>query len=482
MKIHNVIQGLKDTRVTGNSDVEINGLTADSRNVQEDDLFIAVRGLTVDGHHFIDQAVEKGASVVVCENVMGKTRQGLTYIEVPDTRKALGIIASNFYGNPSKELQLIGVTGTNGKTTIATILYNIHFSLGFSAGLLSTIEVKINGRAYTATHTTPDPIRINYYLRKMVDAGCGYCFMEVSSHAVSQERITGLTFKGGIFTNLTQDHLDYHATFREYLEAKKSFFDRLAKDAFAIVNKDDRNGPVMIQNTIATTYTYSLTKQADYRGRIIEMNMDGTHMNINGKDIWIRLPGKFNASNILAVYGTALLCGHSEIEILKAVSEMNPVKGRFEVIPGRGNILAVIDYAHTPDAILNVLQTITEVLPPGSKVITVVGAGGNRDRTKRPKMAQIAVAYSNKVIFTSDNPRNEDPELIIEEMVAGLAEGQISGILRIVNREEAIKTACMMASAGDIILVAGKGHESYQEIKGKRYPFDDSEIVKRNLK
>ncbi|HDR68693.1 MAG TPA: UDP-N-acetylmuramoyl-L-alanyl-D-glutamate--2,6-diaminopimelate ligase, partial [Bacteroidaceae bacterium] len=277
-------------------------------------------------------------------------------------------------------------------------------------------------------------------------------------------------------------HLDYYATFREYLEAKKSFFDRLTNDAFAIVNKDDRNGPVMIQNTFAQTYTYSLTKQADYRGRIIEMSMDGTHMNINGKDIWIRLPGKFNAYNILAVYGTALLCGHSEIEILKAVSEMYPVKGRFEIIQGRGNIMAVIDYAHTPDALLNALQTINEVLPQGSQVITVVGAGGNRDRTKRPKMAKIAVAYSNMVIFTSDNPRNEDPDIIIEEMVAGLTQDQISGILRIVNREEAIKTACMMANAGDVILVAGKGHETYQEIKGKRYSFDDQEIVKKNLK
>ncbi|MBN1133026.1 MAG: UDP-N-acetylmuramoyl-L-alanyl-D-glutamate--2,6-diaminopimelate ligase [Bacteroidales bacterium] len=482
MKIQNIIEELSSVKVTGNTDRIVTGLTFDSRDIHENELFVAVKGTIADGHDFIDQAISRGASSILCETVTGEIRDDITYLVVPDTRIALGQIASLYYGHPSRELKLIGITGTNGKTTTATLLYNLNISLGYSAGLLSTIEIRINGRTFTATHTTPDPLKINYYLRKMVDAGCEYCFMEVSSHAVSQERIAGLTFRGGVFTNLTHDHLDYHSSFKEYLEAKKSFFDRLSVDAFALVNKDDRNGKVMIQNTAATVYTYSLTGSADFKGRIIEMGLDGTHIDINGKELWTRLPGKFNVSNILAVYGTAFLSGHAETDILRAISEMGPVRGRFEIIRGQNNILAVIDYAHTPDALLNVLQTISEVLPRGSKVLTVVGAGGNRDRTKRPKLAQIAVAYSNRVILTSDNPRNEDPEVIIAEMAAGLTESQMQNVMRITGREDAIKTACMLAGPGDVILVAGKGHEAYQEIKGRRYPFGDVDIVRKNLK
>lgn len=482
MKLSKVIETLSGTKVQGSPEKEFSGLTFDSRNASQGSMFVAVKGTLVDGHNYIKQAIANGAGIIVCENIPDQLVKEVTYLTVADSRKALGIISSLFYGDPSRELKLIGVTGTNGKTTIATLLYNLHLNLGYKAGLLSTIEVLVNGLRYTSTHTTPDPVQLNYYLREMVDAGCEYCFIEVSSHAVSQDRIAGLTFKGGIFTNLTHEHLDYHADFREYLEAKKAFFDQLERESFALVNKDDKNGTVMIQNSLAESYTYSLKRLADFQGKILEMHMDGSLMTINGDEVWVRLPGIFNAKNILSVYGSAMLCGHTKQEVLKAISELAPVKGRFETIAGRDNKVAVVDYAHSPDALLNVLQTISELNKRGANVITVVGAGGNRDRTKRPKMAQIAVTNSHRVIFTSDNPRDEDPESIINEMVDGLSNKERENSLQIISREEAIKTACMLAQPGDIILVAGKGHETYQEIKGERYPFDDMKIVMSNLK
>jgi UDP-N-acetylmuramoyl-L-alanyl-D-glutamate--2,6-diaminopimelate ligase len=404
------------------------------------------------------------------------------WIQVPDSRRALAMLASAYYGHPSRALQLVGVTGTNGKTTIVTLLHQLHTLLGYKSGLLSTIRVKIGEENRPATHTTPDPIQINATLREMVDNGCEYCFMEVSSHAVDQERTAGLDFNGGIFTNLTRDHLDYHAGFNEYLKAKKRFFDQLSPEAFALVNADDKHGKVMLQNCQAGRYCFSLRSQCDFTGKISEMHLEGTAMLINDNEVWVKLPGRFNASNVLSVYGAAILLGHHREEVIQAISQVNPVEGRFEMFHSERGPTALVDYAHTPDALEHVLETIHEVNVKGGEIITVVGAGGNRDRGKRPEMARIAAESSSKLILTSDNPRDEDPEAILDDMMKGIPENLHDRTLRIVSRQEAIRTACMMAKGEDIILVAGKGHEKTQEIKGKKLAFDDMEVLKQNLK
>ncbi len=482
MKIAAIIQGLKALRIEGDERREISAVTFDSREVSAGCMFVAISGTAFDGHKFIPQAVGAGVAAVVCEMIPGKKDDNVMWIVVEDARVALSYIAANWYGNPSEELCLAGVTGTNGKTTIATLLYKVQTGLGFKAGLFSTNKVLINNTVYPATHTTPDPLQINAYLRQMVDEGCEYCFMEVSSHAASQHRVKGLKFKVAVFTNLTHEHLDYHKDFRDYLEAKKLFFDQLDKDAFALINADDKNGSVMVQNSKAQVAKYSLRKMADFRAKIIEPHFEGTQMQINDAELWVRLTGRFNAYNLLAVYGVALLLGQSREEVLEVMSKLEPVEGRFETIKGKKGCMAIIDYAHTDDALKNVLDAIHEVNSEGREVISVIGAGGDRDKAKRPKMAAVAVQMSQKVILTSDNPRSEDPEVIIEEMEAGIPAEKVRQVLKIIDREEAIKTACMLAEEDAIILVAGKGHEKYQEIKGVRYPFDDKEIISKYLK
>lgn len=482
MNLSSIIEGLEITRNGGaEHDPVIRMIRFDSRKVEEGDLFVAVRGTVTDGHRFMDTAVEAGASCVVCETLPEQPDPGVTWMVVPDSRKALGRMASAFYGHPSRALQLVGVTGTNGKTTVATLLYQLHTLLNFKSGMLSTIQVMIDGEPHPATHTTPDPVRINEYLRNMVDRGCEYCFMEVSSHAIDQERVAGLYFTGGIFTNLTHDHLDYHRDFREYLTVKKKFFDELPGEAFALVNKDDRNGRVMLQNCRAAKYGYGLKSVGDFQGRIVELLLEGTSLLVDDREVWVTLPGTFNASNLLAVYGASVLLGHHPDDVLKALSQLHPVAGRFETCRSASGITGIVDYAHTPDALKNVLESIRQVNPAGGRIITVVGAGGDRDREKRPIMARIAAEASHTTILTSDNPRNEDPESILDEMMGGIPNGLSGKTLRIVSREEAIRTACMMAERGDVILVAGKGHEKYQEIKGERIRFDDVEILKKNM-
>ena len=465
----------------GQDDLDIYGITFDSRMVNNGELFVAIRGNAKDGHGFIDQAIKSGASAVVCEEDPGKERSVGAWIRVDDSRKALAMMASAFHGHPSRDLHLVGITGTNGKTTIATLLHQLHSRMGFKSGMLSTIEVLIGETSRPATHTTPDPLQINAYMRDMVDAGCEYCFMEVSSHAIDQERVGGLDFNGGVFTNLTRDHLDYHKDFREYLEVKKSFFDRLPADAFALVNGDDKNGKVMLQNCVAEKHTYSLHSLCEFRGKISEMLLEGSSMTINDAEVWIRLPGRFNASNLLCVYGVSVLLGQHPDDSISAISQADPVPGRFETYISEKGITGIVDYAHTPDALQNVLETIHEVNVSGGRIITIVGAGGNRDRGKRPRMARIAAEASNKVILTSDNPRDEDPERILDDMMEGIPAGLRDRTLRIVSREEAIRTACIIAGKADIILLAGKGHEPYQEIKGARIEFDDMQILKRIL-
>lgn len=482
MKLNQLIQDLDLIRVTGNTDREVSSVVFDSGNVTAGSLFVAVRGTAADGHHFIPAAVKTGAVAVVCEALPEETEEEVTYIVTGNSRRALALIASAWYGHPSGEINLVGITGTNGKTTIATLLYKVHNSLGYKTGILTTIEVIIHDRSYPATHTTPDPLQINRWLREMVDQGCSYCFMEVSSHAASQHRIDGLHFRGGIFTNLTHDHLDYHKDFREYLEAKQSFFNQLDESAFALTNSDDRNGDVMLQSCRAQKYRYSLRKFADFQGRVLETYFEGMRLQINDKEVWVRLTGRFNASNILAVYGASLLLGHDELQALEAISKAGAAEGRFEVLKGSGGTIAVIDYAHTDDALKNVLETIREVNTGSRQVITVVGAGGDRDRTKRAGMGAVAAELSSKVILTSDNPRSEDPAVIMEEMEQGIPAERAGDILKITDREEAIKTACMLADPATVILVAGKGHEKYQEIGGVKRHFDDKEIVARYLK
>jgi len=463
--------------VIGASDVAINSVQFDSRKITKNDLFLAQKGVTVDGHLFISKVVDLGAKVIVCEIFPTEIIQGVTYVKVPDSNCALAIIASNYFGSPSSDLKLIGVTGTNGKTTIATLLYQLFKNAGFKVGLLSTVKILVDDKEFKTTHTTPDSLTINSYLSNMVDADVDYCFMEVSSHGIHQKRTHGLQFEGGIFTNLSHDHLDYHTSFAAYRDVKKSFFDLLPKTAFALVNLDDKNGSVMLQNTKATKRTYALKTLADFKGKVLEKRMSGTLLVVDRIEIWTKLIGTFNAYNLLAIVATAELCGLEKMEILRLVSELESVSGRFQYTVSEKGITAIVDYAHTPDALKNVLETISDIKTPKEKVITVIGCGGDRDKTKRPKMAMIASQLSNQSIFTSDNPRTEDAQAIIDEMEIGVAKENIAKTLSVVDRKQAIKTACKLAETGDIILVAGKGHEDYQEINGERFHFDDLEVV-----
>ena len=482
MRLKEIIQDIEVTAQIGDQDPSIGTITFDSRKVRKGDLFVAIRGAEADGHTYMDRAIDAGAAAVVCEEADDKSDTAIPIICVADSRKALAQMASTWYGHPSTELSLVGITGTNGKTTIATLLHQMHQSMGFRAGLISTIQILIGEESRPATHTTPDPLQINAVLREMVDAGCEYCFMEVSSHAIDQERVEALEFNGGIFTNLTRDHLDYHKNFSEYLKVKKRFFDRLPNTAFALVNGDDKNGQVMLQNCRAEKHMYSLRSMCDFRAKITEMHLEGSSMEINGQEVWVKLPGRFNASNLLCAYGASILLGHHPEDVIAALSELSPVTGRFETYRSQKGTTVIVDYAHTPDALQNVLDTIHEVNVAGGEIITVVGAGGNRDRGKRPEMARIVTGASHKVILTSDNPRDEDPELILDEMMEGVPKNLLERTMRIVSREEAIRTACIVAGEKDIILVAGKGHELTQEIAGEKKAFDDMEILKQNLK
>lgn len=473
-----LLSGIKGVHVTGNTDIMIEGITFDSRNVSPGSLFAALPGSTVDGHIFIPAAIEKGAAAILCEQLPENPGRQITWITAESAPFALGHIASGFYGNPSSAMKVVGITGTNGKTTTATLLYRLFKELGHKAGLLSTVCNYVDNKQIAATHTTPDPLEIQKLMAEMVEAGCTYCFMEVSSHAVDQERIAGIDFDGGVFSNLTHDHLDYHKTFAEYRNAKKKFFDRLGPEAFAITNTDDKNGLFMLQNTAARKLTYASKTLADFKVKVIESHFDGMLININGTEVWTHFVGNFNAANLLAVYSTAISLGAESDEVLRIISLLKPVDGRFETFKSPSGIYAVVDYAHTPDAIKNVLSAINEVRTGNETLFTVVGAGGDRDRTKRPEMAYEAAIASNKVILTSDNPRSEDPEVIITEMVKGIPADKAANVVTITNRKEAIRTACMMARPGDIILIAGKGHEDYQEIKGVKHHFDDREVVR----
>lgn len=461
----------------GASEVQIADLCFDSRQVTSGSCFFAVRGTATDGHRFIAMAVERGAAAVVCEELPLAIHPEVAYLLVEDSERAMACMASAFYDDPSRELKLVGVTGTNGKTTTATLLYELVRKLGYRAGLISTVVYKIDQREVTSTHTTPDTIRLNRMLREMVDAGCDYCFMECSSHAIVQQRTYGLRFAGGLFSNLTHDHLDYHKTFAEYLKAKKGFFDTLPKGAFALTNVDDRNGRVMVQNTRARVRSYSLRSMADYRCKLVEMHLDGMLLELDGRELWSTLTGRFNASNLLGVYATALELGFEREEVLQALSLLQPVSGRFECIRGANEVIGVVDYAHTPDALENVLQTIDEIRSAESSLLVVCGCGGNRDREKRPEMARIAAAHATTTILTSDNPRHEDPEAILDEMEQGMPVG--ARYLRITDRAAAIRTAVMLAKEGDVILVAGKGHENYQIIGDEKHPFDDREELRK---
>lgn len=467
--------------LVGNTNIAIDKICFDSREVEDASLFVAVVGTATDGHQYINQTIEKGAVAIVCEQFPEQLHDGITYVRVKNSAAALGIIAANFYDNPSNELKLVGITGTNGKTTTATLLHELFMQLGYQVGLLSTVVNKIGNEAIPSTHTTPNAVELNKLLRKMVEAGCDYCFMEVSSHAIHQHRVTGVAFSGAVFTNITHDHLDYHKTFDEYIKAKKMFFDMLPENAFALVNKDDKNGMVMLQNTKAKPYTFALKSAADYTARILESGFSGMMLHIDKNEVWTKLIGGFNVYNLLSIYAVAVLLEQDKLNTLTAISNLNAVEGRFQYIKSQNNISGIVDYAHTPDALKNVLGTISEIRTNNETVITVVGCGGDRDKAKRPLMAQIACEYSNKVILTSDNPRSENPEQIINDMKAGVEPQHYKKVLSITNREEAIKTACMLAESNDIILVAGKGHEKYQEINGEKFPFDDLEILKKQF-
>ena len=471
---------LKDTPVTalhGDGSTTVAALAYDSRAVTQGDCFFATRGTQSDGHDFIPDAVAKGASAVVCEQLPAETAHGVAYVVVPDAAGALADMAAAFYGHPSRELKLVGITGTNGKTTTATLLYDLVRALGYKAGLVSTVVYKVGERIVEATHTTPDPVRLNAMMREMADEGCEYCFMECSSHAIVQQRTRGLHFAGGIFSNITHDHLDYHKTFAEYIRAKKLFFDNLPKEAFALVNIDDRNGRVMVQNTRATVKTLSLQSMADFRCKILETHPDGMELRIDGREVWVHFLGRFNAYNLLSVYAAALLLGADRDEVLQTLSTLHPVSGRFEFVRAADGTTAIVDYAHTPDALEKVLQTVEEIRRPGQQLFVLCGCGGDRDKTKRPEMAQIAVKYATTAILTSDNPRHEDPDAILDDMVAGLAPGD--RYLRIADRAEAIRTAAMLAKPGDILLLAGKGHETYQIVGDVKHHFDDKEEALR---
>ena len=464
------------TSTQGNMEQKVSELVFDSRKVSKDCAFVAVAGTQVDGHEYIEAALEKGAGVIVCERLPEKIREGITYVQVTDSARALGIMASNFFGNPSDKIKVVAVTGTNGKTTTVTLLHQLFVAMGYSTGLLSTVENRINEKVIPATHTTPDSVSVQRLLKQMVDEGCTYCFMEASSHAIVQERIAGLKLAGAVFTNISHDHLDYHGTFDEYIKAKKKLFDELPKDSFALVNADDKRGMVMLQNCKATLQTFALKSAADFKAKILSNTLEGLELDINGKSIWFRLIGAFNAYNLLAVYGVAVLLGEEEEEVLRELSVIRGAKGRFDRI-SKGGVTAIVDYAHTPDALENVLKTINQVRTGNEQLITVVGCGGNRDKTKRPAMAKISVKESDKVILTSDNPRFEEPMDILRDMQAGIGPSEMRKTLTIEDRKEAIKTAVMLCQKGDIILIAGKGHEDYQEIKGVKHHFDDAETV-----
>ncbi|MFC4632858.1 UDP-N-acetylmuramoyl-L-alanyl-D-glutamate--2,6-diaminopimelate ligase [Dokdonia ponticola] len=468
--------------VVGNTSVAITNVHFDSRQVALNDVFVAVRGTQSDGHRYIIKAVEQGAIAVICEELPAQIIHGVTYVKVIDSASALAVIAANYYENPSRNLKLVGVTGTNGKTTIASLLYQLFEKAGYKVGLLSTVKIMVAGEEFKATHTTPDSLTINKYLAAMNAAGVEYCFMEVSSHGIHQKRTEGLHFAGGIFTNLSHDHLDYHKTFAEYRDVKKKFFDELPKEAFALVNIDDKNGSIMVQNTKAKIVTYALKTVADFKAQILENQLSGLLLKINSQEVWVRLIGSFNAYNVLAIYATGELLGLEPIENLQLLSQLESVSGRFQYLISKGNITAIVDYAHTPDALKNVLETINDIRTKNEQLITVVGAGGDRDTSKRPKMGHIASALSTKTIFTSDNPRSEDPNAIIAEIEAGVEPLHYKKTLSISDRKQAIKTACQLANPHDIILIAGKGHETYQEIKGERFDFDDYKIVEETLK
>ncbi len=464
--------------IVGSTNIAISSVTFDSRRVKKDSLFVATRGTSVDGHSYIEKAIESGAAAIVCEILPELLIEHITYVKVLNSSEALGYIACNFFNNPSEKLKLVGITGTNGKTTTVTLLFNLFRGLGYHVGLLSTVENKINNTIIPSTHTTPDALSLNELLAKMVDAGCQYAFMEVSSHAIVQHRITGINFAGAAFSNITHDHLDYHKTFDEYIKAKKTFFDHLNEDAFALTNADDRNGMVMLQNTKAKKQTYALKSIADYKCRIIENHLNGLLLSIDGQEVWVKLIGSFNAYNVLVVYAISQLLHKDKVQVLTTLSNLNSVEGRFQYVKSKTGIVAIVDYAHTPDALKNVLETIKNIRTGNEQVITIVGCGGDRDAAKRPIMAQIACEYSNKTILTSDNPRSENPEDILNQMQVGVSPVDVKKTLRITDRREAIKTAVALASTGDIILIAGKGHEKYQEILGVKHPFDDFEIIK----
>ena len=467
--------------VKGPTDIAINKMDFDSRKIEANDVFVAIRGSISDGHDFIEKAIQKGATAVICDTFPDTINKEVTYVQVRDTNSALAFMAANYFDEPSKNLKLVGITGTNGKTTIASLLFQLFQKAGFKVGLLSTVKIVVDKVEHKATHTTPDSITINHYLKEMVDSGVEYCFMEVSSHGIHQKRTEALHFVGGIFTNLSHDHLDYHPTFAEYRDVKKSFFDNLPKSAFALSNVDDKNGQVMLQNTAAKKLTYALKSYSDYKAQILENQLSGLLLKINGNEVWVKLIGTFNAYNLLAIYGTAVELGMESLEVLRLLSDLESVSGRFQFIVSATNITAIVDYAHTPDALDNVLKTINDIRTKNEQLITVVGCGGNRDKTKRPIMADIATALSDKAILTSDNPRDEDPEVIISEMEKGVAPQNYKKLLSITDRKQAIKTACQLAQPNDIILIAGKGHETYQEVKGIRQHFDDMETVKEIL-
>ena len=479
MKLNELLKHVKPLDILGDTEVEITGVNIDSRRIEKGHLFVAMKGTQVDGHQFISKAIEQGAAAVLCEDMPESLATGVTFVQVESTEDAAGKVATLFYGDPSRKLKLVGVTGTNGKTTVATLLYNMFRAMGYKCGLLSTVCNYIEDEVVAADHTTPDPIELNQLLHRMVEAECEYAFMECSSHAIAQRRISGLSFVGGIFTNLTRDHLDYHKTFENYRNAKKSFFDGLPKTAFAITNADDKNGMIMVQNTKATVKTYSTRVAADFKGKLLECHFEGMYLEIDGREVGVQFIGKFNVSNLLAVYGAAVMLGKRPEDVLVVLSTLHSVRGRLEPIHCAAGYTAIVDYAHTPDALANVLNAIHEVLDGKGKVITVCGAGGNRDKGKRPLMAQEAVRQSDKVIITSDNPRFENPQDIINDMLEGLNPRQREKVLCIVDRREAIRTACMLAHKGDVVLIAGKGHEDYQEIQGVKHHFDDREVVEQ---
>ena len=482
MKLKEILVNCNLLEIIGDKDLDILSISFDSRKVYAGTLFFAVKGTQVDGHDYIDKAIEQGAAAIVCEKLPRKKSEQVTYVKVDNSAYVLGVAASNFFGNPSEKMRLVGVTGTNGKTTIATLLYRLFTDAGYNCGLLSTIENIVNREVIPSTHTTPDPIELNALLQQMVERGCEYAFMEVSSHSVSQDRIAGLHFAGGIFTNLTHDHLDYHKTMANYRNAKKKFFDNLPQNAFALTNLDDKNGAVMLQNTKAKKLSYALKHDADFKGIVMESHFDGMMLKVNGTEVYTQLVGGFNASNLLAIYGAALTLGFNKEELLVEISKLKGANGRFDMVRSDCGIVGIVDYAHTPDALENVLVTINEVRCHKETLITVVGCGGNRDATKRPEMAAVAVRLSDRVILTSDNPRNEDPDEIIRQMKAGIAEEDRHKALSITNRAEAIRTAVALAKKGDIILLAGKGHETYQEINGVKNHFDDKEVLSEAFK